>query len=395
MNLLKSFEFIPGVKWFESEMHDSLFQHSVFGAIVFLIVSHTDVYKFVGKMIEVKDKNVLMLVHSVVFAIIMYFGSMYLFAPLLAEGYEGDDSLNGNTLSSDPSDTSSGRSPSVCAQAGLLLTPQETWINDKRPGMDGCIPLDQCNELLDAKEINGECRGYPHTPDGIEAAQAECVDSGGRWFPGQGHDPYPGRCECDPPKDSETTLVTDSCDGGEPEVPIIPAGPEQPSDDPDQGPGAIVGPGGTRKISDAQRDCESQPGQHWMESPFGVGRCVNNAICKPGSSIPVVCPDGKTTCDGSKTHPPQCCPGLNGGPPTTCPSYKGNHAAPECAHKVTDCTVGYTPTGADVDPNCILEKEDEGMGFEDAVKACLNLERTSRTRKGRNGRRNGSAPIGP
>ena len=86
MSLLKTFEFIPGVKWFETEMHDSLFQHSVFGAIVFLIVSHTDVYKFVGQLIQVKDKNVLMLVHAVVFAVIMYFGSMYLFAPLLVEG---------------------------------------------------------------------------------------------------------------------------------------------------------------------------------------------------------------------------------------------------------------------------------------------------------------------
>ena len=93
MNLLKPFEFIPGVKWFESEMHDSLFQHSVFGAIVFLIVSHTDVYKFVGKLIDVKDKNVLMLVHAVVFAVIMYFGSMYLFAPLLAEGLQMEDQL--------------------------------------------------------------------------------------------------------------------------------------------------------------------------------------------------------------------------------------------------------------------------------------------------------------
>ena len=92
MNLLKPFEFIPGVKWFETEMHDSLFQHSVFGAIVFLIVSHTDVYKFVGKLVDVKDKNVLMLVHAVVFAVIMYFGSMYLFAPLLAEGLTGPSS---------------------------------------------------------------------------------------------------------------------------------------------------------------------------------------------------------------------------------------------------------------------------------------------------------------
>ena len=86
MDVLKNFEFIPGVKWFESSMHDSLFQHSVFGAIVFLIVSHTDVYRFVGSIIHVTNKNVLMLLHAVVFAIIMYFGSLYIFAPLLVEG---------------------------------------------------------------------------------------------------------------------------------------------------------------------------------------------------------------------------------------------------------------------------------------------------------------------
>ena len=101
MSLLKSFEFIPGVKWFETEMHDSLFQHSVFGAIVFLIVSHTDVYKFVGKLIDVKDKNVLMLLHAVVFAVIMYFGSMYLFAPLLAEGMVGSSPPKPNGSSGD------------------------------------------------------------------------------------------------------------------------------------------------------------------------------------------------------------------------------------------------------------------------------------------------------
>ena len=88
MNLLKSFEFIPGVKWFESEMHDSLFQHSVFAAIVFLIVSHTDVYKFVGGALGVSNKNVLMGVHAVVFAAIMYFGSLYVFGPLV-EGVVG------------------------------------------------------------------------------------------------------------------------------------------------------------------------------------------------------------------------------------------------------------------------------------------------------------------
>ena len=91
MSLLKSFEFIPGIKWFESEMHNTLFQHSVFGAIVFLIVSNTGVYKLVKDTIfqccGIKvDGNTLQLVHAVVFMVIMYFGSMYLFAPLLGEG---------------------------------------------------------------------------------------------------------------------------------------------------------------------------------------------------------------------------------------------------------------------------------------------------------------------
>ena len=96
MSLLKSFEFIPGIKWFESEMHNTLFQHSVFGAIVFLIVSNTGVYNFVKDTIfqccGVKlDGNTLQLVHAVVFMVIMYFGSMYLFAPLLGEGGPNGD----------------------------------------------------------------------------------------------------------------------------------------------------------------------------------------------------------------------------------------------------------------------------------------------------------------
>ena len=91
MGILQSFEFVPGVKWFESGMHDALFQHSVFGAIVFLIVSNTGVYKFVKETLFSvtgfkADGNTLQFIHAVVFAVIMYFGSMYLFAPLLTEG---------------------------------------------------------------------------------------------------------------------------------------------------------------------------------------------------------------------------------------------------------------------------------------------------------------------
>ena len=90
MNILKYFEFIPGIKWFESEMHDSLFQHSIFGAIIFLIISHTDVYKFVGGLIHVKNKNALMVIHAVVFAVIMYFGSLFILEPLFRDDSSDD-----------------------------------------------------------------------------------------------------------------------------------------------------------------------------------------------------------------------------------------------------------------------------------------------------------------
>ena len=100
MGVLQSVEFIPGVKLFESGMHDALFQHSVFGAIVFLIVSNTGVYKFVKDTIFSisgfrADGNTLQFIHAVVFAVIMYFGSMYIFTPLLTEGYRGNVEADG------------------------------------------------------------------------------------------------------------------------------------------------------------------------------------------------------------------------------------------------------------------------------------------------------------
>ena len=118
MSLINSLESVPvfgqGVKWFETEMHDTLFQHSVFGAIVFLIVSNTGVYAFVREIIfditgMKLDGNTLQLFHAIVFAVIMYFGSMYLFSPLLGEGYKdvegrGDVEHNGGADEDDERD---------------------------------------------------------------------------------------------------------------------------------------------------------------------------------------------------------------------------------------------------------------------------------------------------
>ena len=82
MDILSSLDFIPGVSWFETEMHDSLFQHSVFGAITFLVLSHSDLYKFVSKLIKVKDQNVLMILHALEVVGLPYFGSHFEVSPM-------------------------------------------------------------------------------------------------------------------------------------------------------------------------------------------------------------------------------------------------------------------------------------------------------------------------
>jgi len=72
------------------KMHDKMIQHSVFAAIVFLIVAHPLTFKTVDSILKVHDKNISLIIHSVVVIIIMYFGSIYIFEPLqkvLLEGF--------------------------------------------------------------------------------------------------------------------------------------------------------------------------------------------------------------------------------------------------------------------------------------------------------------------
>ena len=84
-------------------MHNSLFQHSIFGAIVFLIVSHTEVYKLVVGLIHVKNRNLLMVIHAIVFALIMYFGSLFILEPLfedISEEKNEEELIEGNSCGS-------------------------------------------------------------------------------------------------------------------------------------------------------------------------------------------------------------------------------------------------------------------------------------------------------
>ena len=71
-----------GRGYVNSKMHDKMVQHSIFAGIVFLIVAHPKTFQFVDSVIKVHDKNALLFVHAVVVALLMYFGSLYIFEPV-------------------------------------------------------------------------------------------------------------------------------------------------------------------------------------------------------------------------------------------------------------------------------------------------------------------------
>ena len=78
-----------GRQYINEKLHDTMIQHSVFAAIVFLIVSHPATFKMVDHVFKVKHKNILLLIRAAVVGLIMYFGSIYLFVPLQNILFEG------------------------------------------------------------------------------------------------------------------------------------------------------------------------------------------------------------------------------------------------------------------------------------------------------------------
>jgi hypothetical protein len=64
------------------KIHDKMVQHAVYAGIVFLIVAHPKTFELVDSVIKVNDKNALLLIHAVVVALLMYFGSLYIFEPV-------------------------------------------------------------------------------------------------------------------------------------------------------------------------------------------------------------------------------------------------------------------------------------------------------------------------
>lgn len=65
-------------------LNDRMVQISIYAAIVFFAVAHPETFKFVDGLIGVgKDKSNLLLIHTVVFAVLMYFGTKMIFDPVL------------------------------------------------------------------------------------------------------------------------------------------------------------------------------------------------------------------------------------------------------------------------------------------------------------------------
>ena len=71
-------------------LNDRLIQVSLYAGVVFWIVAHPETFKFVDGMLDLgKDKNMLLLVHAVVVAVLMYFGTKMIFDPVLRNVIEG------------------------------------------------------------------------------------------------------------------------------------------------------------------------------------------------------------------------------------------------------------------------------------------------------------------
>jgi len=104
MDFLKQGRSLIGEK-----MHNTMLQHSVFAAIVFLVVAHPKTFQFVDSIIKVHDKNILLLVHALVVGLLMYFGSLYIFEPVQKVLLEGMTGTQNNTTGSGNQQTARSR----------------------------------------------------------------------------------------------------------------------------------------------------------------------------------------------------------------------------------------------------------------------------------------------
>lgn len=98
-------------------MNDRLVQTSIYAAIVFYIVAHPETFKFVDGLLGLggKDKNTLLLVHTAVVGVLMFFGTKMIFDPVmrgLVDGFTNNKKAATPPRRAPPSKRAAGRAPS-------------------------------------------------------------------------------------------------------------------------------------------------------------------------------------------------------------------------------------------------------------------------------------------
>tara|TARA_Y100000591_G_C21260889_1_gene418101 strand:- start:49 stop:483 length:435 start_codon:yes stop_codon:yes gene_type:complete len=68
-------------------------RHSIYTVIVFYIVANPATFKFVRKTLDIKNDDVLFVVHAFVMGVLLYLGSLFIFNPLWRrlEGFKLQD----------------------------------------------------------------------------------------------------------------------------------------------------------------------------------------------------------------------------------------------------------------------------------------------------------------
>ena len=72
-------------------LNDRMVQVSIYAGIVFYIVAHPETFKMVDGLLGMggKDKGTLLLVHSAVVSVLLYFGSKMIFDPVMRNIIDG------------------------------------------------------------------------------------------------------------------------------------------------------------------------------------------------------------------------------------------------------------------------------------------------------------------
>jgi hypothetical protein len=72
-------------------LNDRMIQVSIYAGIVFYIVAHPETFKMVDGLLGMggKDKGTLLLVHSAVVSVLLYFGSKMIFDPVMRNIIDG------------------------------------------------------------------------------------------------------------------------------------------------------------------------------------------------------------------------------------------------------------------------------------------------------------------